>query len=448
MSSIFLSHSWHDKSFARRLAQDLRSYGIRVWIDEAEIRVGDSLVEKIRSGIDETEYVGAIISSRSVQSEWVRRELDIAMNKEIAGHQVKVLPILIEGNLDLPGFLLGKAFADFRPPHPYYDGLTALLRRLLPDQNITSPSSRSVNNIVPEEGPIHQPSIEGWFYPESPEELLHQIEQSFENSSVGPGSFPPSKAGDVYTVIGGNISTAALDFGGFSNAHFLRYLKADRNASTFVVIAPRYMTKSEGIYIYPPRKQKWSTPFGAISIDAEFVDHLVKLGFGELDDEAFQREFAVEAPISFLRYTFPIVRLVPILLLVRDYAEIRQLSECLAKTVSRLGWMKRVVFISTSVGKFPTYKDCLDYIGDFESLVRSMDSEGLWKFLVQVRPKIEHGVHPVATGAAALSTVMDVSRRLGASSGRVLRWYHSSEIIGDRGKGMLNYALSFERERH
>jgi hypothetical protein len=59
---VFLSHNWADKDFVRRLAGDLVAAGARVWIDEAEIKVGDSLIEKIRAGIDSMDYVAAILS--------------------------------------------------------------------------------------------------------------------------------------------------------------------------------------------------------------------------------------------------------------------------------------------------------------------------------------------------------------------------------------------------
>jgi hypothetical protein len=47
MSSIFLSHNHADKPFVRRLAQDLQAAGARVWLDEAEMLIGDSLIKKI-----------------------------------------------------------------------------------------------------------------------------------------------------------------------------------------------------------------------------------------------------------------------------------------------------------------------------------------------------------------------------------------------------------------
>lgn len=63
LTSVFLSHSHADRPIARRLAADLRRAGHAVWIDEAEINIGDSLIEKIREGLDQVDFVAAIISS-------------------------------------------------------------------------------------------------------------------------------------------------------------------------------------------------------------------------------------------------------------------------------------------------------------------------------------------------------------------------------------------------
>jgi TIR domain len=91
--------------------------------------VGDSLVERIRRGIDDVEFVVAVISMNSISSRWVQHELDVAMNQEISGKRVKVLPVLLDDS-DLPGFLLGKSYADFRRPDRYWLGLARLVARL------------------------------------------------------------------------------------------------------------------------------------------------------------------------------------------------------------------------------------------------------------------------------------------------------------------------------
>jgi TIR domain len=127
--SIFLSHSHADSSFAKTLAKDLSQAGARVWIDEAEIQVGDSLIEKIRDGIDSMDYLAVVLSPESVNSQWVRREVDIATNQEIEGKRVKVLPLLYKP-CDLPGFLKGKLYSDFTVPSKYDSALGTVLRRL------------------------------------------------------------------------------------------------------------------------------------------------------------------------------------------------------------------------------------------------------------------------------------------------------------------------------
>ncbi len=124
--SIFLSHNVNDKPFVRNLARDLENHGVKYWLDEAEIKVGDSLIEKIRSGLDEVDYVIVILSSNSIASSWVQREMDVAMNQEINGKRVKVLPIMYQ-KCELPGFLLGKLYADFTDTSKYEDSFKKLV---------------------------------------------------------------------------------------------------------------------------------------------------------------------------------------------------------------------------------------------------------------------------------------------------------------------------------
>jgi hypothetical protein len=130
MSSIFLSHNHKDKAFVRKLADRLNSHGIRTWVDEAEIRVGDSLITKIEAAIKDFAYLGVILSPNSVNSQWVRKEVNIALTQEIDGAQVKVLPILIE-TCKIPGFLSDKLYADFTTD--FEDGFVTLLERLRDD---------------------------------------------------------------------------------------------------------------------------------------------------------------------------------------------------------------------------------------------------------------------------------------------------------------------------
>jgi hypothetical protein len=127
---IFLSHTGIDKPFVRRLRDDLRGHGVpRVWVDEAEIEIGDSLIAKIEEGMKVCHFIGVVLSTKSIKAPWVKKELDVAMNREIAGGEVVVLPLLYE-ECELPEFLKGKLYADFTDPDTYEEVLGKLLRRL------------------------------------------------------------------------------------------------------------------------------------------------------------------------------------------------------------------------------------------------------------------------------------------------------------------------------
>ncbi|MBW3807161.1 toll/interleukin-1 receptor domain-containing protein [Aeromonas jandaei] len=127
---IFLSHTSEDKPFVRKLKNDLEAHGVkRVWIDEAEIHIGDSLIKKIEEGITKTKYIGAVLSPRSIKSRWVQKELEIAMTREIGSGEVVVLPLVME-DCELPPFLQGKLYADLSESGQYDDSLQKILRRL------------------------------------------------------------------------------------------------------------------------------------------------------------------------------------------------------------------------------------------------------------------------------------------------------------------------------
>jgi len=144
MISVFLSHSSKDKFFARKLAETLVSYDMKVWLDEAELKVGDSLIGKISAAIDQADFVAVILSHNSVQSAWVTKELHLAMNQEIEGRRIKVLPILID-RCEIPDFLTDKVYADFTNPDDFDGPLSRLLHAL----GISRPTSTPVPAPVP-----------------------------------------------------------------------------------------------------------------------------------------------------------------------------------------------------------------------------------------------------------------------------------------------------------
>ena len=80
---VFLSYSHVDMIYAERLARDLRVWGIGVWWDQEEILVGESLNARIQEGISQSTWLAIILTPDSVKSDWVQRELNGALMREL-----------------------------------------------------------------------------------------------------------------------------------------------------------------------------------------------------------------------------------------------------------------------------------------------------------------------------------------------------------------------------
>jgi len=126
--TCFLCHSSQDKDAVRRIALDLEQRGLRVWFDEWELQVGDSLHDKISEGLDSSGYLVVFLSPSSVASGWARKEMNAGLARELELRSVFVLPVLLK-ECRLPAFLKDKKYADFR--RNYDEGLRALVGRLL-----------------------------------------------------------------------------------------------------------------------------------------------------------------------------------------------------------------------------------------------------------------------------------------------------------------------------
>jgi TIR domain len=126
--SIFISYSHKDKEFVDRLLKDLSAENVRAWLDEAEINPGDSIMRKIENGLSEVDYVGIILSNNSVESEWVRKEMDMGLISSLGKQKIGIVPIVIE-DCEVPLSLRDLYWADFR--QSYENGLAKLMRTLL-----------------------------------------------------------------------------------------------------------------------------------------------------------------------------------------------------------------------------------------------------------------------------------------------------------------------------
>lgn len=126
----FLSHSGKDKAFVRQLSIDLTQNGVSIWLDEQRIRVGDSIPERIAQGLAESDYFLLAISHNSVESEWVKKELNNALVAEVQRRNIRILPLRLD-DATIPQIIADKKYADFSIS--YKTGLAELLSAIRGD---------------------------------------------------------------------------------------------------------------------------------------------------------------------------------------------------------------------------------------------------------------------------------------------------------------------------
>jgi hypothetical protein len=110
--SVFICYSHQDKNFVEKLSIDLVENKVHVWLDEWELQIGDSLIEKIQDAISECEALLVVLSKKSLESEWFKKELKAGISRELEEKNVLVIPLIID-DCEIPLFLKDKKYADF-----------------------------------------------------------------------------------------------------------------------------------------------------------------------------------------------------------------------------------------------------------------------------------------------------------------------------------------------
>ena len=90
---VFISHASEDKlSVASPLSEKLIQKGLRVWLDDHQLTVGDSLRRKIDEGLAKSQFGVVILSEKFFSKEWPQKELDALVSRE-DGKEKVILPI-------------------------------------------------------------------------------------------------------------------------------------------------------------------------------------------------------------------------------------------------------------------------------------------------------------------------------------------------------------------
>ena len=90
---VFISHATEDKeTLVRPLALALAQHGFKVWYDEFELKLGDSLSKSIDHGLVSSAYGIVVLSKAFFSKNWPQYELEGLIARQMVGEKV-VLPV-------------------------------------------------------------------------------------------------------------------------------------------------------------------------------------------------------------------------------------------------------------------------------------------------------------------------------------------------------------------
>lgn len=100
MTTLFISHSWQDKTIADKLAEDLQGVA-EVWLDSQQTKPGMRIATSVNEGLEQCDITLVLWSQHAAASAWVEQEAAYAL-----GQNKDVLALLLD-DTPLSGALAG-----------------------------------------------------------------------------------------------------------------------------------------------------------------------------------------------------------------------------------------------------------------------------------------------------------------------------------------------------
>lgn len=141
---IFLSHRSINKPFVRQLAgyieaECFQGRNLLTWLDEAEIRPGQSIPGMVNEGLEKSRFIALIMTPDYFHTEsgWTEAEWHAALHTDPDNRKVRIIPLLATDCPYIPFLLRHLRAIDFREEN-YSRGLKELLS-ILRDEPLPRP---------------------------------------------------------------------------------------------------------------------------------------------------------------------------------------------------------------------------------------------------------------------------------------------------------------------
>jgi small GTP-binding protein len=93
---VFLSHSSKDKDAVRVIAERLKGDGLRVWLDEWELKPGDHIPAKIEEGLEHSRVLVLCMSANAFSSDWATLEAGTFRFRDPLNKDRRFIPLRLD----------------------------------------------------------------------------------------------------------------------------------------------------------------------------------------------------------------------------------------------------------------------------------------------------------------------------------------------------------------
>jgi hypothetical protein len=110
---VFLSHNSKVKARVRKLAEQLKNKGLRVWLDEWVIRPGDDIYLQIEKGLEASRVMVLCMTPNAFGSDWVSMERSTVIFRDPKNSNRRFIPLYMQ-DCTIPDFIRRFAYIDYR----------------------------------------------------------------------------------------------------------------------------------------------------------------------------------------------------------------------------------------------------------------------------------------------------------------------------------------------
>jgi MEMO1 family protein len=259
---------------------------------------------------------------------------------------------------------------------------------------------------------IREPAVSGTFYPANSAVLQRDIRGYLNNV--------PQIELDG-TVAGIIAPHAGYVYSGQVAAHAYRTI-VNASYDTVVVVAPSHRVYFRGVAVL--KEGSCRTPLGLIEIDEELAQAVSAAStLIQPNLAAHAAEHSLEVQLPFLQVVLQRFRLLPLVMGIQDPATCRVLADAVFN--ASLKFKRNILIVgSTDLSHYHSDRNAVALDSIVVKRLQAFDEAGLMADVAQEKCE--------ACGTGPMAVAMMVSKMMGATESRVLKYAHSGDVSGDR----------------